>query len=88
MLLRRPTTPTGDLRRGREELLDEALTTLGAPAPDREVAYDVRYRGQSHELTVRGSRELTRASDIATAFAAEHERRYGWREPREPPSRS
>ena len=28
--------------------------------------------------------QLARASDIAAAFAAEHERRYGWREPQTP----
>ena len=48
-----------------------------------EVAFDVRYRGQSHELPVRGTgRE--RAADVAAAFAADHERRYGWREPQTP----
>jgi len=72
-----------DLGAVRDELLEEALTTLGTPAPNREVAYDVRYRGQSHELTVRGP-ELIGANDIAAAFAADHERRYGWREAQTP----
>ena len=73
----------GALEDVRRALLDEALATLGAPAPGRDVAYDVRYRGQSHELTVRGA-EPAEAGDIAEAFAAEHERRYGWREPETP----
>jgi len=72
-----------DLGAVRDELLEEALTTLGTPAPNREVAYDVRYHGQSHELTVRGP-ELIGANDIAAAFAADHERRYGWREAQTP----
>ncbi len=75
-----------DLDAVRATLLEEALATLGAPAPGREVAYEVRYRGQSHELTVRGpgGSDLETPRDIAAAFAAEHERRYGWREPETP----
>jgi N-methylhydantoinase A/oxoprolinase/acetone carboxylase beta subunit len=39
-----------------------------------EVSFDVRYRGQSHELTVRGA-------DVREAFEAAHEERYGYRDP-------
>jgi N-methylhydantoinase A/oxoprolinase/acetone carboxylase beta subunit len=60
---------------------DEAETVM-RPAGDGvadlghgadEVAYDVRYRGQSHELTVRGD-------DVRSAFEATHEERYGYRD--------
>ena len=69
----------GALDEVRAELLDEARATLGTPGSGCEIAYDVRYRGQSHELTVRGA-ALERAADVAADFAQEHERRYGWRE--------
>lgn len=64
----------------RAELLREARATLAGPGSGAEVAFDVRYRGQSHELTVRGP-GLERAADVAAAFEADHDRRYGWREP-------
>ena len=67
----------------RAELLAEARATLGAPGTHVDVAFDVRYRGQSHELTVRGGAD-ERAADVAAAFEADHERRYGWREPQTP----
>ncbi len=72
-----------DLDAVRAALLDETRATLGAPESAVELAYDVRYSGQSHELTVREA-ALQRAADIGAAFAAEHERRYGWREPATP----
>ena len=69
------------LARLRDELLGEARATLGASGTGVEAAFDVRYRGQSHELTVRGQE---RAAAIAEAFADAHEQRYGWREPQTP----
>ena len=65
------------------ELLHEARTTLGTAGTAVEVAFDVRYRGQSHELTVRGTRH-EHPADVAAAFETDHERRYGWREPQTP----
>jgi N-methylhydantoinase A len=44
-----------------------------------EVAWDVRYRGQSFELTLRGVAPEPAA--IAEAFGAAHEERYGYRDP-------
>lgn len=41
--------------------------------------YDVRYRGQSHELTVRGVRPDPDA--VRAAFVLLHEERYGYAEP-------
>lgn len=64
----------------REALLSEGRAILAAVGAGAEVAYDVRYRGQSHELTVRGP-GLEGVADVRAAFEAEHERRYGWREP-------
>ncbi len=83
VLLAGPALTDAALGAALEQLFAEARDVLGAAGPDgleREVAFDVRYRGQSHELTVRGP-GLTGAAAVRAAFEAEHERRYGWREP-------
>ncbi len=69
------------LAAARGALLEEgrAILCSGAAALPL-VAYDVRYRGQSHELTVDGP-GLHTAGDVRAAFEADHEQRYGWREP-------
>jgi N-methylhydantoinase A/oxoprolinase/acetone carboxylase beta subunit len=41
-----------------------------------ETTWDVRYRGQSHELTIRDA-----GGDLREAFEAAHEERYGYRDP-------
>jgi N-methylhydantoinase A/oxoprolinase/acetone carboxylase beta subunit len=64
-----------------DELTDEALQDAIAelrPAGARvEVACDMRYRGQAHELTVR---DLRSADELREGFAALHEERYGYRD--------
>jgi N-methylhydantoinase A len=45
-----------------------------------EVTYDLRYGGQSFELPVAGPEEPD-PDELAERFAAEHERRYGYRDP-------
>jgi N-methylhydantoinase A len=45
-----------------------------------EVVYGLRYAGQSFELPVPGAEEPDPA-ELADRFAAEHERRYGYRDP-------
>jgi N-methylhydantoinase A len=73
-----------DRRRDRARtvlLHGDALTApaLSAGAGPAAVAYDVRYRGQSHELTVRGTGPEPAA--VREAFEAAHEERYGYRDP-------
>ncbi len=51
--------------------LDEART---------EVAYGMRYRGQGFEIEVDGD-ERPDPAELASRFAGEHERRYGYRDP-------
>ncbi|MCD6726119.1 MAG: hydantoinase/oxoprolinase family protein, partial [Solirubrobacteraceae bacterium] len=63
----------------RRELLAEGRAILDAPRASARVAYEMRYRGQSHELSVRGDGQES-AGELREAFAAEHELRYGWRE--------
>jgi N-methylhydantoinase A/oxoprolinase/acetone carboxylase beta subunit len=59
-----------------DALTEQALSAGGGPGT---VAYDVRYRGQSHELTVRGAGPDPAA--VREAFEAAHEERYGYRDP-------
>ena len=57
-----------------DELAAEARGALADEDADIRVASDLRYRGQSFELTVSGD-------DLEAAFEAAHEERYGYREP-------
>jgi N-methylhydantoinase A len=67
------------LAAAREELVAAAAATLGADGARAEVAYDVRYRGQAHELTVRDLPDAGVAA-VRAAFEALHEERYGHRD--------
>ncbi len=75
------------LATAREELADAARATLGGEpgsgenelAVEMDVAYDLRYRGQAHELTVRELRDATVAT-VRDAFEAQHDERYGYRD--------
>ena len=58
------------------ELATVAVDELHKPVLTRQA--DLRYRGQSFELTVPGG------GDLVAAFHAEHERRYGYRMDDEP----
>jgi N-methylhydantoinase A len=59
-----------------EPLREEIAATLGGEG-EYEVAWDLRYRGQSHELTVRGDDPAR----LREAFEELHEERYGYRDP-------
>jgi len=70
------------------ELADGARATLGhggdgeggdgdRPGVEVEVAYDVRYRGQAHELAVRDLSGATVAA-VRDAFETQHAERYGY----------
>src|SRR5512133_2813364 len=59
-----------------DALRDEVGAALGGE-PEIEVAWDLRYRGQSHELTVRGAQR----HEVRERFEALHEERYGHRDP-------
>jgi N-methylhydantoinase A len=52
----------------------------GLEEAEAEVVYGLRYAGQSFELPVPGA-ERPDPADLAERFAAEHERRYGYRDP-------
>ena len=61
------------------ELGDDARATLGEPGARVEIAIDVRYRGQAHELTVRDLADTGLAA-LREAFEQLHEERYGHRD--------
>jgi N-methylhydantoinase A len=69
-------TVLGDGEGNVDALADEVRAALGGE-PELEVAWDLRYRGQSHELTVRGARR----DELRARFEALHEERYGHRDP-------
>jgi N-methylhydantoinase A len=56
--------------------------TIGAglEGAEAEATYELRYRGQAFELAIAGSTEPDPA-ELTAAFEAEHERRYGHRNP-------
>ena len=69
----------------RSRLLDEAVADLAQTPVRVRVSHELRYRGQAYELTV--EEELASAasaglgpSELRAAFAAAHERRYGYRD--------
>ncbi len=66
-----------------ERIADEvealrATIATGMEGAGAEVTFELRYRGQSFELPVAGE-EAPDPADLIEAFAAEHERRYGFR---------
>jgi N-methylhydantoinase A len=73
---------TGDeLTRERiAAVCSELAEAVGAgPEAELEAVYELRYRGQSFELPVPGGLE-PEPGELAERFAAEHERRYGYRD--------
>ena len=52
----------------------------GIDGAEPEVVFEMRYHGQAFELAIGGSAEPD-PGELAESFAAEHERRYGYRDP-------
>jgi N-methylhydantoinase A len=85
---RRDTARTVMLRGGEltaQRIASEVEQLRGSLGPgleqaEPEVTYELRYRGQAFELGVAGP-ERADPADLAERFAAEHERRYGYRDP-------
>jgi N-methylhydantoinase A len=67
------------LARARDELGTTARDTLGIAGAPVEIAWDVRYRGQAHELTVRDLPGADLAA-LRAAFEGLHDERYGYRD--------
>jgi N-methylhydantoinase A len=71
----------------RTDVLDAALAELDGDPARARVRYELRYRGQSHELVVAEDvsdparpGDAPAAGELALAFARVHERRYGYRD--------
>ena len=83
VLLADDTLTDDALTAARDELAAAARATLAGgerkSEVEAEVAYEVRYRGQAHELTVRDLDDATIAS-VRGAFEALHDERYGYRD--------
>jgi len=67
------------LGEAREELLAEAGAALAGERAGVRVAYELRYVGQAFELSVEASGDPAPEA-LREAFAAAHERRYGYRD--------
>jgi len=65
----------------REDSARSVIAPLTAPidAPEGELAFELRYAGQAHELSVRGVPAEPGA--LRTAFEALHAERYGYTDP-------
>jgi N-methylhydantoinase A len=75
------------LREAREGLLAEADSALAGERADVRATYELRYAGQAFELSVEPPGSSADAPDpqaLAEAFAAAHERRYGYRDDHAP----
>jgi N-methylhydantoinase A len=62
------------------ELGEQARTALKKPEAELRATYELRYRGQAFELAIGGSTEPG-VDELREAFEAEHEDRYGYRDP-------
>lgn len=62
-----------------EEMREAAVAGL-APDHEVELTYELRYEGQAFELEVSAGPQ-PEVAELEQGFAAEHERRYGYRDP-------
>jgi N-methylhydantoinase A len=76
VLLAGPDLTAETIGRHVDELAARAVRELRAEPDSVTVVYEVRYRGQSFELPVSAAPE-----ELREAFEAEHEARYGYRDP-------
>jgi N-methylhydantoinase A len=60
-----------------EELSGRARAALGEPDAELTAVYELRYRGQAHELAI-GAELAPRLEEMRARFEAEHEDRYGY----------
>lgn len=62
-----------------QQLAAEALAGIGDSSAQLLYRYDIRYRGQSFELTVSGN-DQPNSTGLRAAFGQVHQQRYGYRE--------
>ena len=85
VLLRGAELSPARLEEERRALLGRAREALGEDTVRARVRHELRYRGQSFELAVDeeldGTGPPMGPEELREAFAAEHERRYGYSDP-------
>jgi N-methylhydantoinase A len=83
--LRRDVSPLHAVHAGLEARVRSVLLAEGVPDPAIAAGLDMRYRGQSYELTVPLALPITFAGldQAVTAFHAAHAQRYGYAMPEE-----
>ena len=69
----------GAIEQHVEELGERAREAMHEPDAELQVAYELRYRGQSFELPIAGSTKA-QADELRDAFESEHDERYGYRD--------
>jgi N-methylhydantoinase A len=79
VLLRGEQLSAARLHEVRDALIAEADAALSGERERLRVAYELRYSGQSFELSVEQS-ESVDPDELRERFAAVHEQRYGYRE--------
>jgi N-methylhydantoinase A len=65
------------------ELGEQARRALGDADAELEAIFELRYQGQSFELAVAAGVEAT-PEELREAFEAQHDERYGYRDPEQP----
>jgi N-methylhydantoinase A len=65
------------------ELGDQVRRALGEPRAELQATYELRYLGQSFELAISPGAGVS-PQELRAAFEAEHEERYGYRDPHQP----
>jgi N-methylhydantoinase A len=63
-----------------EDLGQQARDALGEPDAELNATFELRYRGQSFELPIAGAVNAS-PTELRDAFEAEHQDRYGYRDP-------
>jgi N-methylhydantoinase A len=72
---------TGEaIKQAVDELGEQARRALGESGAELHATYELRYRGQSFELAIPAPTNASPA-ELRDAFEAEHEDRYGYRDP-------
>jgi N-methylhydantoinase A len=77
VMLSGETFTTGRVTEERNALIERATSELEGQVERVETRYELRYRGQSFELSVEAS-----IDDLRGAFEGAHEQRYGYRDER------
>ncbi|MDQ6779189.1 MAG: hypothetical protein M3071_23865, partial [Actinomycetota bacterium] len=69
-----------EVRETVQELGDQARRALGEPEAELSAVFELRYQGQAFELAIAAG-VAPSPDELREAFEAEHEDRYGYRDP-------